>query len=157
MSKLNPEHLYLLLDGPIYVINEHADTPVPQPEEKTEDPQPVLFEGENKQGILIILSKSGEEKADSADEEFLFKGLNALNLTAEDVAIADGTDHGTFISNIKHSKRIIFSTNPVKETLYQIEIIEDIEQLGCESIFTIRNNKDLKIKFWLGLKDLLKN
>jgi hypothetical protein len=156
MSKINPEHLHLLLDEPIYVINEHADTPMPTSEEKTEDEQPVLFDGENKRGILIILSKSGEEKTDAEDQEFLFKGLDALNILAEDVAIVNGTDYNNIISKIDHSKRIIFSANPVNESLYQKEIIEDIEQLGCESIFKIRNSKDLKVKFWLGLKDLLK-
>ena len=157
MSKIHPEDLHLLLDEPIYVINEHADTPVTPPEEEMENEHPLDFEGKNKKGILIIISKSGEEKTDAEDQEFLFKGLNALNILAEDVAIVNGTDHNNIISKIKHGKRIIFSSSLANETLYQVETLEDIEQLGCESINTIRNSKELKVKFWLGLKDLLKS
>ena len=149
MNKLNPEHLHLLLDEPIYVLNEHFEghdsSPVPESEQLTN------YKGENKKGILIIIEEKAEDSVATKDEEFLFKGLNALNIIAEDVAIID--KHPDIDSQgIKHNKRITFRANPIEEKLYQIDTIDNISQLECHSINKIRNNQDLKVRFWLALK-----
>jgi hypothetical protein len=151
MNKLNPEHLHLLLDEPIYVLNEHFEghdsAPVPEYEQLTN------YKGENKKGILIIIEEKAEDTVAVKDEEFLFKGLNALNIIAEDVAIID--KHPDIDSQeIKHNKRITFSANPAKEKLYQVDTIDNISQLECHSINQIRNNQDLKVSFWLALKTM---
>ena len=149
MNKLNPEHLHLLLDEPIYVLNEHFEghdsATIP------ETVQITNYRGENKKGILIIIEEKAEDAVAVKDEEFLFKGLNALNIIAEDVAIVE--KHPDIdIQEIKHNKRITFRANPVEEKLYQIDTIDNISQLECHSISQIRNNQDLKVRFWLGLK-----
>jgi hypothetical protein len=148
MNKLNPEHLHLLLDEPIYVLNDHFEDPAEaSPEIIQETEQVVDFKGENKKGILIISQETFVEE----DEEFLFKGLNALNIFAEDVAIVY-MQPDLKVSEIKHTKRLIFAANAAEESLYQIKTIDNIAQLSCHSINQIRNNQDLKKSFWLGLK-----
>jgi hypothetical protein len=148
MNKLNPEHLHLLLDEPIYVLNDHFEDPEASPEIIQETEQVVNFKGENKKGILIISQETFVEE----DEEFLFKGLNALNIFAEDVAIIDTSPNADIPKSINHNKRITFNASPNSENLYQIDIIDSITQLECHSINQIRNNQDLKKSFWLGLK-----
>ena len=151
MNKLNSEHLHLLLDEPIYVLNEHFEGHEQAVDLEPETEQLPKFKGENKKGVLIIIEEKAEDSVATQDEEFLFKGLNALNIIAEDVAIVD---ENSDIDNqkIKHNKRITFSTNPAKEKLYQVDKIDNITQLECHSISQIRNNQDLKVSFWLALK-----
>ena len=155
MNKLSPEDLHLLLDEPIYVLEkEYTEAPEVPVVVETKDDLQVNFIGENKKGILILISKEGEELLDNEDAEFLFKGLNALHLSAEDVAIAENDINNQ--DNIDHSKRIVFSSNTAGNYSYQIEVVNDIEQLECHSISKIRNTQELKVQFWEGLKSLLK-
>lgn len=152
MNKLNPEHLYLLLDEPIYALDSdlrehfegHDSAAVPESEQLTN------YKGENKKGILIIIN----EPLNLEDEEFLFKGLNALEIFAEDVTILSKPSNAEIPADIAHTKRLYFSTNPVKKILYQVETKEGIVHLKCHSIGQIRNNKELKVNFWLGLKSM---
>ncbi len=151
MNKLKPEHLHLLLDEPIYVLEEHFEGHEQAIDLQPETEQLPKFKGENKKSILIIIEEMAEDSVATEDEEFLFKGLNALNIIAEDVAIVDkhpGIDN----QEIKHNKRIVFTANPAIEKLYQLDTIDNITQLECHSISQIRNNQDLKVRFWLGLK-----
>ena len=155
MNKLIPEDLHLLLDEPIYVLEkEYTEAPEAPIVDVTKDDLQVNFIGENKKGILILISKQGQELLDNDDAEFLFKGLNALHLSAEDIAIAEYDINNQ--DNIDHSKRIVFTANTASEYNYQIELVNDIEHLECHSISMIRNTQELKIQFWEGLKSLLK-
>ncbi len=147
MNKLSPEQLYLLLDEPIYVLEEHFEGHEPAPEAESETDL-ANFKGENKKGILIVTQNS----LAAEDEEFLFKGLNALEIFAEDVTIISKPSNAEIPADIVHTKRLFFSANPVEETLYQVDTKEGIANLECHSIDQIRNNKDLKVGFWLGLK-----
>ena len=156
MNKLSPEHLHLLLDEPIYVLHNDRLSESIEDDEQTDELVPETnelpdFRGDNKKGILILIEELPEESVAAKDEEFLFKGLNALKVFAEDVAIVD-TQPALEVPEIKHKKRIIFSAKPAEENLYQIETIDNISQLSCHSISQIRNDQDLKVQFWLGLK-----
>jgi len=170
MNKLSKEHLYLLLDEPIYVLHEHNISPELKPTEvaiakldepetsteeyaNTESPQLAEFKGENKKGILIINNIDGANIISAEDEEFLFKGLNKLGFTLADVAIINPTATGDY-SKLPRSKQIIFSSNPTEEGLYQIEMKDGISCLQCQRLNHIQQNQDMKIKFWLGLKAL---
>ena len=155
MNKLSPEDLHLLLDEPIYVLEkEYTEAPEAHVVVETKDDLQVNFIGENKKGILILISKEGEELLDNEDAEFLFKGLNALHLSVEDVAIAENDIKNQ--DNIDHSKRIVFTSNTAGDYSYQIDVVNDIELLECHSISKIRNTQELKVQFWEGLKSLLK-
>ena len=156
MNKLSPEHLHLLLDEPIYVLHNDRLSESIEDDEQTDELVPETnelpdFRGDNKKGILILIEELPEESVAAKDEEFLFKGLNALKVFAEDVAIVD-TQPALEVPEIKHKKRIIFSAKPAEGNLYQIETLDNISQLSCHSISQIRNNQDLKVRFWLGLK-----
>ena len=116
MNKLKPEHLHLLLDEPIYVLNEHFEGHDQSVDLAPETEQLPKFKGGNKKGILIIIEEKAEDSVATKDEEFLFKGLNALNIIAEDVAIVD--KHPDIdIQEIKNNKRKTFRAKPVEEKL----------------------------------------
>ena len=124
MNQLSPEHLHLLLDEPIYVLEsdlrEHFESHEHTPELNSapETEQPTDFKGENKKGIMIIIENKSDKAVAAEDEEFLFKGLNALNIFAEDAAIISKLPATGIPEDIKHNKRIMFSSNPVEENLY---------------------------------------
>ena len=86
MNKLNPEDLHLLIDEPIYVLREQ----VIQQEEIieaaiVEEPKIALEKPVPTKDILVIVSNS----VSPDDEIFLFKGLNALDITKNDISILD--------------------------------------------------------------------
>ena len=87
MIKLDPEHIHLLLDEPIYVLHEHFESTVKQPTGVQEENETYQYKGDNKKGIIIINEIDSDELISEEDEEFLFKGLNALDISLEDVRI----------------------------------------------------------------------
>ena len=158
MNKLSPEHLHLLLDEPIYVLDGHFEShgqkPELEPEVEANTENLTDFRGDNMKGILILNENNSPNIIDAEDEAFLFKGLNALDIQLPDVAITNNTSTTKDIITMSHSKRINFSTKPVAGKLYQIVTQDDITYLECHSISQIRSDKELKVKFWLGLKTM---
>jgi len=160
MNKLEPEHLHLLLDEPFYVLSNEPRQDQHQTQEKTDEIESDTKElpahkGGNNKGILIIIDGEYTETAAVENEEFLFKGLNALNITLADVAIINSAD--TSLNTPTHSIRINFSAQGSSNLSYDIEVESDIAILRCHPLEQIRSNKELKIKFWHGLKKLLHN
>jgi hypothetical protein len=160
MNKLSPEHLHLLLDEPIFVLEEHFEGHIQESEPKPDgQPTPVAevmetpeYNRANKKGILIVTNSSDTEAV--ADEEFLFKGLNALDIHLSDIAIIKNpADSNT----IEHSIRIDFNAETKADLSYKVEIKEGISYLQCHPLEQIRNRQDLKVKLWLGLKSLFIN
>ena len=153
MDKLAPEHLHLLFDEPIYVLEDHGDHPIP---EKTSAPkveiEEISFEGENEKGLAIYIEDS---ELPEDDRVFLFKGLNALDLDSKDIALIIGHSFIENNQNPPHSLRIEFSEAPKSAELYAAQNVQEVTVLPCNSLKEIQANKDLKVKFWLGLKALL--
>jgi hypothetical protein len=154
MNKLNPEHLHLLLDEPIYIL--HSDHLKDQEDDVVLAPEnsytKATFEGENKKGILIFVGKGSEDIAE--DKGFLFKGLNALNILAEDVALVEEASSLETKEKIKHSRCLNFSGNSSEETVYKLNTNSGIITLNCDRISQIRSSEDLKRRFWQALKTL---
>ena len=63
MNKLKPEHLHLLLDEPIYVLEEHFEGHEQSVDLEPETEQLPKFKGENKKGILIIIEEKAEDSS----------------------------------------------------------------------------------------------
>ncbi len=159
MNKLSPEHIHLLLDEPIYVLsNEHLPQHPEIPEHGTalqeEHETLVNFKGKNLKGILIIIEEQVEEALNIDDEEFLFKGLNALKIFADDVAIFAKLPDKMLPDTISFEKCITFSSEASSENLYQVETVDKIRYLNCQRLSNIRNDEALKRSFWHGLKAL---
>jgi hypothetical protein len=152
MNKLNPEHLHLLLDEPIYIL--HSDHLKEQDVVLAPENNDVVvtFEGENKKGILIFIGAESEHTVE--DKLFLFKGLNALNILAEDVALVEEASSLETQEKIKHTRCINFSGNSSEESFYNLNTNNGITALDCDRISQIRSNEDLKRRFWQALKAL---
>lgn len=147
MDNLSPEHLHILLDEPIYVLADHGDHPIE--EAIVEEDQP-LYRGENNQGICLFVGDSNQE-----DIDFLFKGLNALNLQEKDVAIFDSE----FISSNEypsHSKRLIFTTRAKIDTAFNVILEDSLKRIETIPLNEIRNNQEFKRNFWEALKTIFK-
>ena len=152
MNKLNPEDLHLLLDEPIYVLHEHFDSGVHEPENEAIEPSQVLVKGENKKGIIILNEDNTTDLIAPDDEIFLFKGLNALGITLADIVILDATQ--PLAKSMQINKQIKFSASSKTEQLYDVKIVNGIQELECHPLKEIISNKELKVKFWLSLKSL---
>jgi len=157
MNKLSDEHLYLLLDEPIYVLEEHFEsheiTKVPDVKTVKSNEASVLIMGENQKGILILVDEKNDEVISEEDKNFLFKGLNALKIFVEDVAIAKMNDQNEISESINFSVCIRFSDD-LEKVFYQPETEEGVTRLNCHSLAKIRSEQDLKLKFWRSLQAL---
>lgn len=99
MNRLEDKDLHLLLDEPIYVLADHGDHPT----EQAESEEQQTFLGKNEKGIGIFAENSNEE-----DISFLFKGLNALDITEQDVALFSN-DFDSLVTYPDHTIRLRFS------------------------------------------------
>ena len=150
MDKLSPDQLPQLFNEPIYVLDrpttgrqDNADaTAAEHPEIK----------GQNNKGILIVNEDTAHTPISPEDEAFIFKGLNRLGITLDDVAIISSGDEQK--ASIDHRKKIILQQNPSPQNLYQVISEKDGQILNCHTIAAIRQNQELKVKFWLALKEM---
>lgn len=149
MEKLSDEHLHLLLDEPIYVMPDHGDHPIV--EDQAEEYISPSFEGNNEKGICVFIGNNPDSL--EQDMEFLFKGLNALDITHSDIALYK--DNCDLTANYPaHTRRIEFITSVAYDSAFSINKETDISILQAKSIAEIRNDLELKKKFWLSLKEL---
>lgn len=155
MDKLPAEYLPLLMDDPIYVLEEHGDHAVVEPEAEVEEPEAVYFTGENKKGIAVFLGADGNDEQATEDEAMLFKGLNALEITLEDIALIKQAYNNDAILP-EHKVRLVFSQEQ-REDFYQVTNQNGVTVLTCQPLAVIRESQDLKVKYWLALKELLTN
>lgn len=143
MNKLDKDHLYLLIDEPIYVLPDHGDHPTgPDPK----DEMVVNFKGENNKGICVFAGNASDE-----DLAFLFKGLNALDVELGDIALfSDNFNPGK--NYPEHSIRLRFGTETKSDPfILSKEPIADLEAIPLSKI---KADLELKKQFWLRLKEL---
>jgi len=149
MNKLNPKDLHLLIDEPIYVLNDHIHQQEEEIEgSKVEEPNVELAKPETTKEIIVITGSSISPE----DEEFLFKGLNALDITKDNVSILNSLTPSQDGVQSPHKKEIRFSENSDEQNIYTIIDNSGVSQLQCHTLSNIRSDQDLKVKFWLGLK-----
>lgn len=152
MNKLDPQHLHLLLDEPIYVLHEHFETPVKEPVIEHDEIESLPGSGANKKGIIIINLDEKHELISQEDEQFLFKGLNALDIYLDDVLIIPS---GEMLDEVGHYNNVIrFTSNYDPGKLYKVTEQNETQHLECESLATIRPNIELQKKFWIALKTM---
>jgi hypothetical protein len=151
MIKLNPEHIHLFLDEPIYVLHEHFESTLNQNTIEEDESIYQVHKGENNKGIIIFNEDENSELISPEDEEFLLKGLNALDIFLEDILIIDSEES---LNKLEYSKIIKFTSNPDPATLYKVTSRDQIQYLECDKISTIKPNVELQKKFWIGLKTL---
>ncbi len=157
MNKLDPEHLHLLLDEPIYVLNKHFDVTETQANDEKSDQKEFEKEAKEVKGVLIINEEIGEDIILQEDEEFLFKGLSALEINKDDVTIISTKTTAEDVKLIPHTKRIIFKSEAEESRLYRPTNSNGIVSMECNSLSQIRNDNELKKRFWLGLKAMFEN
>ena len=143
MNRLENEHLHLLLDEPFYVLPDHGDHPIDSPDDTTV----VAFEGYNVKGIAVFVGDASED-----DVAFLFKGLNALDISLEDIALFKSV-HDSNLKYPDHTIRIDF-TAVDRQVNFDLTKESDFSLLSALSLSAIQADLDLKKQFWLNLKDL---
>ena len=146
MIRLDNEHIHLLLDEPIYVLADHGDHPA---DDAVNDDQPA-YRGNNNKGVCVFA-----EAASKDDLVFLFKGLNALNISDDDVALFD-KDYDALQEYPNHHKRLRFSKHVDVAKAFNVVHTEEITTLSSIPLEEIRNNQDFKRKFWKALKTMFK-
>ena len=149
MDKIPEDHLYLLLDEPIYVLADHGDHPIDHAPESV-DAEQENFTGSNNLGISVFIGD-----ADKEDIEFLFKGLYALKIESDDIALFN-SDYDPEKEYPDHTKRLIFSEQVNLNEAFKVNTIDKILVMTCIPLQEIRNNQDYKIKFWVALKSVFK-
>ena len=149
MNKLDPKDLHLLIDEPIYLLNDHIHQEEETIEEsKVEEPNVELVNPATTKDIIIVI----DNVLSQDDEVFLYKGLNALDVTKDDISILDSSALTQEDSSPSHKKEIFFNEIPDVQKIYRTSDNLGISHLECHSISKIRGDQDLKRKFWEALK-----
>jgi hypothetical protein len=146
MNRLDDNHIHLLLDEPIYVLADHGDHPS---DEAINDNQPGYI-GENGKGICIFAEAASEE-----DLAFLFKGLNALNINKQDIALFE-KDYDSLQEYPIHQRRLRFSEHVDIAKAFKVIHADELTTLSTIPLEEIRNNQDFKRQFWEALKVIFK-
>ncbi|MDO6436320.1 hypothetical protein Q4534_02825 [Cyclobacterium sp. 1_MG-2023] len=174
---MNLKELSLFLTDEIFVLQEEVKEKLtvnkiasrldlgssPSPEVATEpeapaivkehDPEPIPYEGEFKQSILVIYQ--GDELKESS-RAFLLKIFSAVNLSLKDIALVSelslkGSNEDP-LEQLNPEKMILFGTiyHPLmgmKKENYQITQ-ESIGYFFADDLDTLEKNVPLKRKLW---------
>jgi hypothetical protein len=118
------------------------------------------IKGSNHKGVLLVYDIDDNDHLD-----FLSKILSAVQLDFDKILTLEMKGRETFkiptiIDEIKIDTVIIFGLNPKQlcinflNTRYKIEQMKGTKFLFADNLDTISNDKELKKKLWLSLKEL---
>lgn len=143
MNRLSDQHIHLLIDEPIYVLPDHGDHPIEEPEKQ----ESLTYQGGNRKGICVFHQDASDE-----DIAFLFKGLNALEIELEDIALFNAV-YDPEASYPDHTIRITFS-NSERKVNFDLTKEPSISTLQSIPLNQIHQELEIKKEFWNNLKDL---
>ncbi|MDH5599398.1 MAG: hypothetical protein OEY34_09745 [Cyclobacteriaceae bacterium] len=153
------EFLREFLNEPIYIIKEDSiQLSETLPDSSSASTVEISYKGQNKKGILILVSNPGDEYLSPDKEELLKKILQSVNLSFIDIALINISSHphsdflnlGNIIISfgIEHVEEIsaiphFYQSHPVNEKII----------IRCHSLEQIADDRELKLKLWNCLKN----
>ncbi|UII30511.1 hypothetical protein LVD17_19655 [Fulvivirga ulvae] len=147
----------------VAVVEEAAEV-YQQPEPEQKQVKELVFKGDNKKRILVIVDQPEEEFINAADESFLSKIIGAIKLDISDIAIVNfpnnnGLNKETLL-DFNASKYLVFGVSDsklFKDNLppYQAIDIENGKQvLSCSSLTAIASDPTQKKLLWTALQKM---
>ena len=129
-----------------------------------EEPGRLTFMGGNAAGITILVNNPGERFLTNKQQTFLTGILNACKLRSEDVAIVNLADLSLTYTEISEALTpkiiLLFGVLPDAIQLpfmiphFQKQLYNEQVYLSAPSLDEVENNKELKQKLWVSLKQL---
>lgn len=144
------------------VLIELDKNATPSAEEKTIS---IPFLGGNRRKIALVVDYRDERFLPAGPLKFLQGILNACNLNLEDVAIVNKSTLSTsaydnWNAHLQSNVILLFGMNPesigvpLHFPFFQIQSFNNIRFLSSPSLEELENDKLLKSKLWLCLKNL---
>ena len=165
----DPQFLASFLDQDIYVIKEtgpktssksgdvKSDLPV---ESLVEEPK-VEYSGSMESGVAVLVQSS----VSKTEKELLSKIMGALNLGLDKVALltADGSfaENPEVLNQLNYKTLISFGVTNSKSDVLNIQAkyaktsIEDKTVIISDSLTDLGNDRNLKVKLWKVLQELI--
>ncbi|MBW8684312.1 hypothetical protein [Chitinophaga rhizophila] len=130
-----------------------------------ETPPKVKFLGENQKNIALFIQNEGEAYLNDELFNLLTNILNACKLGMQDIALINTAQYGnlpftSWQEAVPMKQAVIFGLSPAAMGLEGISNYQLLQVNGCPLIFSddltiISQDKMLKGKLWMGLKQLL--
>ena len=154
---LSRETLSELYKNNLVLVGDQSDKPTAHPERN------FIYKGGNRKNILWLHEEPEHPYLSDEDHEMVTKILEACKLSWQDIALINLFGKHEIISTIRSEIKpdfIIFSLPEKKQILdmpgdlYDISDLEGVKMLCTDSLNSIREDKNLKIRLWHSLKQL---
>ncbi len=154
-------HLGLIIPEGIYFIDGDV-TPLEEEQEVIASSeaslrQPLVYAGENKTGVLVIVSYPADTPISSSDISLLTKILQAVKIDLSDSLLLNTQENASFsverLQELNVTKIIDFtavlSPSGVK---YQLSSVATQKVLASDPLHALNDNAGLKKQLWAQLK-----
>lgn len=131
----------------------------------TEAPPKVKFLGENQKNIALFIQNEGEAFLNEELFNLLTNILNACKLGMQDIALINTAQYGdlpfaTWQAAVPMKQAVLFGISPASMGLEAISNYQLLQVNGCQLLCSddlqiISQDKMLKGKLWMSLKQLL--
>lgn len=163
---MSEDHRFLpfFLREPVYVVPE----PEKVPEEPTVPPLPAF--GLGKKDILVLVQEANYSFLSPADQSFLYKILQAVNLSADDIVLVNwqsaqpflqaGSTLDQHLPAQTHQTILVFGELPQPWSQsnfferYTVKSNETQRFLHAESLEVLSRNPEQKLRLWKCLQQL---
>jgi hypothetical protein len=140
-----------------------AKKPVAQKEKVVATEKTIPFKGKNKKGMLWVVHEPEQVYLSDADFTFLSQIITACKMNMDDVALINAaTKDFTIAEAVEYLKPDTIILCGVPHLLLPVPVDEYIlyphqkrNYFVCDSLQELQNDKVLKSKLWLVLKDIL--
>ena len=162
MIERNRNFLSLFLNDPIYILEEPESSELPEEKEIT-----ISFKGQNKREVMVIVSDRNAEYLSEDEENFLIKVLQAVQLSADDIALVNmhnlqnQAHQLAALNNISFKTLIVFGEIPEEipftKHLINYQWNKDDENrvyLQADALKQIANDRTKKQLLWKNLQEI---
>lgn len=129
---------------------------------KKGEPIPVIYTGNYKQKILWLHTEPLHPNISNEDHEMVSKILDACRLSWDDIALVNlhqANQNPEQIIQILTPMFVIFSdpsfiNNVTHDAIYQVNESAGVKKVYTDRLSDIRQDKNLKVRFWQALKNM---
>jgi len=125
----------------------------------------LKFLGNNRRGVILFVNNKEAAWLPADQLDFLIEILSACKLTMEDVALVNiagrpTSNYQEITGKMNVQKVFVFGISlsdiglPFKIPEFQVQSFEDCTYLSIPAINILQENKELKRKLWLCLKQI---
>ena len=151
-ERLNSNELHVILDEPIYVLDKSPTIDLSEDVSSEPEMEAILqYKGGFSSKVVVLVNQAEADFTTEAEEAFLLKVIEAVNMGLEDIAIINLTNSSEWANELQPGKILGFGISTDVEP-YEVHVTEKNTQFYGYHLSKIMEDVQLKRKLWEGLK-----